>query len=97
MMPIRQRLLPLGLVAALAAGVHPLAQTRAVSEVSESRYMAHLKYLASDDLAGRGNGTPGLERAAEYIADQFRAAGLEPGLGRDGRSQKIFIDLCLAG
>ncbi|RPH55742.1 MAG: M28 family peptidase, partial [Acidobacteria bacterium] len=26
-----------------------------------------------------GNGTPGLERAADYIAMQFRAAGLEPG------------------
>ena len=81
MMRTRQGLLPLALVTALAAAVHPLAQTRAVSEVSESRYMAHLKYLASDDLGGRGNGTPGLERAAEYIAEQFRAAGLQPGLG----------------
>jgi Peptidase family M28/PDZ domain len=42
--------------------------------------MDHIRYLASDDLAGRGNGTQGLERAAQYIADQFRAAGLEPGV-----------------
>jgi peptidase M28-like protein/PDZ domain-containing protein len=81
MMRFRHRLIPLGLVAALVATVHPLAQTDAVSEVSESKYMAHVKYLASDDLAGRGNGTPGLERAAEYIAEQFRNAGLAPGLG----------------
>jgi hypothetical protein len=41
--------------------------------------MAHVKYLASDELEGRGNGSKGLERAAEYIARQFEAAGLEPG------------------
>ena len=81
MMRFRYRLLPLVLLATLAAAVHSLAQTGAVSEVSESRYMAHVKYLASDDLGGRGNGTPGLERAADYIAEQFHAAGLEPGLG----------------
>ncbi|MBM3779270.1 MAG: M28 family peptidase [Acidimicrobiia bacterium] len=42
-------------------------------------YMRHVRQLASDDLRGRGNGTPELERAAEYIAAQFRAAGLQPG------------------
>jgi hypothetical protein len=41
--------------------------------------MAHIRYLSSDELQGRGNGTEGLERAAEYIATQFRQAGLEPG------------------
>ena len=41
-------------------------------------YLRHVKYLASDELAGRGNGTPELDRAAEYIAGQFRASGLEP-------------------
>ena len=29
-------------------------------------------------LAGRGLGTEGLDRAAEYIAEKFREAGLEP-------------------
>jgi hypothetical protein len=45
--------------------------------------MAHVKFLASDDLEGRGNGTTGLEKAADYIAAQFKAAGLQPG-GRNG-------------
>jgi hypothetical protein len=40
--------------------------------------LGHIKFLASDDLQGRGNGTAGLERAADYIADQFKAAGLQP-------------------
>ena len=35
--------------------------------------------LADDSLAGRGLGTPQLDRAADYIAEQFRSAGLRPG------------------
>ena len=34
--------------------------------------------LASDDMQGRGIGTRGLERAADFLVEQFRAAGLEP-------------------
>ena len=45
--------------------------------------LQHVKFLSSDELEGRGNGTRGLERAAEYIAAQFKAAGLQPG-GKDG-------------
>ena len=43
----------------------------------------HVKFLASDELKGRGNGSEGLERAGDYIAQQFKDAGLQPG-GRDG-------------
>ncbi len=38
----------------------------------------HIKFLASDELRGRGNGTEGLERAADYIAAEFKEAGLHP-------------------
>ena len=41
-------------------------------------YLAHVKYLSSDALEGRGDGTPGLEKAAEYIAARFKDAGLQP-------------------
>src|SRR5262249_24322107 len=37
-----------------------------------------IRYLASDQLAGRMTGEPGAEAAARYIAKQFRAAGLTP-------------------
>lgn len=47
--------------------------------ISEDRYLAHLRVLAADGLQGRGNGTPGLELAAEYVAEQYRLAGLKPG------------------
>lgn len=37
-----------------------------------------ISYLASDDLEGRAIGTDGEILAARYIADQFKAIGLEP-------------------
>src|SRR5688500_14697538 len=45
--------------------------------------LEHIKFLASDELRGRGNGTSELDRAANYIAAEFKEAGLSPG-GEDG-------------
>ncbi len=42
------------------------------------RYLEHIQYLASPAMRGRGAGMPELAQAAAYIADRFRAAGLEP-------------------
>ena len=41
-------------------------------------YVAHVRYLASPELKGRGAGTPELEMAGRYIERQLRAAGLKP-------------------
>lgn len=46
-------------------------------------YLSHIYFLASDEMGGRGVGSPGIARAAQYIADQFAEAGLEPG-GEEG-------------
>jgi aminopeptidase N len=43
------------------------------------RMMKDLNYLASEELEGRGFGSPGLVHAAIYIAEEFRKAGLNPG------------------
>ncbi len=45
--------------------------------LSEKRMMAHIKFLASDELKGRGLGTPTLDKAAEYIAQKFKKYGLK--------------------
>ncbi len=45
---------------------------------SENRMMASIKYLASEELAGRGLGTPEIDQAAKYIAQKFKEAGLKP-------------------
>lgn len=46
--------------------------------VDADRLRDHVRYLASDELAGRDSGEPGLEIAAEYLAREFAAIGLEP-------------------
>jgi hypothetical protein len=48
------------------------------SGLSAKEYFKHVSFLASDELKGRGNGTPELQRASEYIASQFRTLGLKP-------------------
>ncbi len=55
--------------------------------VSAESLQAHVKYLASDELEGRNTPSPGLDKAAAYIADQFKQIGLEPGV-RDSYFQE---------
>ncbi|HSG27244.1 MAG TPA: M20/M25/M40 family metallo-hydrolase, partial [Candidatus Krumholzibacterium sp.] len=50
---------------------------------SQERMMKDIKYLSSDGLEGRGPGSVGIEKAADYIAERFAEAGLSPG-GDDG-------------
>ncbi len=57
--------------------------------------LAHVRYLASDALAGREAGEPGADSAAAYIARGFEAYGLEP-LGRDGYLQPFEITTTVA-
>src|SRR6202035_127419 len=45
---------------------------------SAERIAAHVKFLSSDLLEGRGTGQRGGEIAAEYIATQFASYGLQP-------------------
>src|SRR5262245_19678867 len=74
----------LGCVALLLgvpAGAAEKAATRA--ELSEARLKKDIFFLASDECEGRGPTTKGINTAAQYIADQFKAAGLKPG-GKDG-------------
>jgi hypothetical protein len=49
-----------------------------VETITAREMLAHISFLASDELAGRDTPSPGLERAAVYLEDAFRAAGLEP-------------------
>jgi len=79
---------PLQVVLAEGADVAPeLEQRTALAELapvfSEKTLMAHAAFLGSPELEGRGVGTAGLGAAADYIARQFEAIGLEPA-GDDG-------------
>lgn len=46
--------------------------------IREDRVRRTLSTLASDEMQGRKPGTPGIERAADFIAKGFRKAGLQP-------------------
>src|SRR5579871_2871324 len=46
--------------------------------VSADRIRAHVKFLSSDLLEGRGVGQRGGDLATEYIATQFALAGAQP-------------------
>jgi hypothetical protein len=45
------------------------------------RWWAHVVYLSSDEMQGRQPGTLEHRRAADYVAGQFKKAGLKPGVG----------------
>ena len=61
------------LTAALSSGEHEL-----IDAITPAELRAHVSFLASDALEGRATPSKGLDVAAEYIASEFRRAGLEP-------------------
>jgi aminopeptidase YwaD len=48
------------------------------TDITKDELREHVKYLTSDDLAGRKSGEVGNNKAAEYIADKFKEYGLSP-------------------
>lgn len=72
---------PESVTEAAPAGRPGFAQTAGEIRVEDLRQ--HVDYLASDALQGRLTGTPGEREATAYVAEAFRAFGLEPA-GDDG-------------
>lgn len=48
------------------------------SEITSDELKDHVKYLSSDELAGRFPGTPGMQEAEDYIVNQFKSYGILP-------------------
>ncbi|AMV21109.1 M20/M25/M40 family metallo-hydrolase [Planctomyces sp. SH-PL14] len=71
-----RRLLPLTTLTALGllAGASLLLADATTD--SEKRLLDDVRQLASDEWEGRGLGTQGINKAADFIRDQFAAAGL---------------------
>lgn len=67
-------------LALLLVGAAASAQTSSVvpADPVADAIHGHVAYLASDALRGREAGTPDYDRAADYVASQFAAAGLKP-------------------
>ncbi len=72
-------------ISAVVAGA--LVPAQAADDAS-ARWWAHVSFLANDDLQGRDTGSEGHKKAAAYIAEQFKAAGLAPA-GTSGYLQPV--------
>lgn len=70
------RLLAAGLLI-LATGATALPTATLEQDIAR-RVRADVEFLASDNLDGRDTGSKGYAIAADYVAAQFRAIGLEP-------------------
>ena len=68
--------------------IPPAAQEEAKS-IDPERLRQYDKTLASDAFEGRAPGQPGGEKAAKYIADAFKAAGVEPAGDNGSYFQKV--------
>jgi hypothetical protein len=73
------------LLTAAAGAQTPLA-TQITAQLGANDLKGDVSFLASDALEGRGTPSRGLDIAGEFIAAQFRRAGLEP-IGDDGYFQ----------
>ncbi|MCJ0826273.1 M28 family peptidase [Luteimonas sp. 50] len=68
----------------------PAAAPAAPSEsAAAGRIRADVAALADDHMQGRRTGTPGFDRAAEYVAGRMRALGLRPGGDHGGWFQQV--------
>lgn len=69
---------------AVLAFAAPLAAQEKPDDVKR-----HVAVLAADDMRGREAGTADFDRAADYVAKQFAAAGAKPAGDRGGWYQRV--------
>ena len=69
-------LVAFGLSACTPRTTSPRAGSPAIEASAIER---HTSILADDSLEGRGTGQRGYQKAADYVAGQFKQYGLEPG------------------
>ncbi|MYM39961.1 M28 family peptidase [Duganella qianjiadongensis] len=75
---------------ALAFPVHAGSGNNGGTAVKEAPLRAHLAFLASDVLEGRGTGQRGADLTVAYLEAQTQALGLKPGNG-DSFRQSVMI------
>lgn len=78
--------LPVALLISSVAAAPPPASQVSNPKITAPEVVAHVKYLASGELEGRGSGSRGNDLAADYLAARFKAAGLLPA----GESKTFF-------
>jgi hypothetical protein len=84
-----QRALALSLLAAMAAAAATQAPVE-VQPANPTRYLNDIKALTVPAMEGRGDGTKGLTRAADLLAQRYKSLGLEPA-GTNGYLQPFTV------
>ncbi len=72
-----------------AAPADHLDTVAAEEAIQAEVLLEHVRVLTASEMEGRAAGTPGGDRAAAYIAAEFRRLGLQP-LGADGNYLQTF-------
>ncbi len=62
------------------------------ADARQERLWEDIRYLASEELQGRGPDTEGIELAAQFIADRFAELGLDTALFENGPFQEFTIE-----
>src|SRR5947209_7298624 len=72
-----------------------MAATQPDWNAAGKAWWKNVEYLASDALEGRNVGSPGFDKAADYVAGEYERAGLKPA-GKDNYFQPVqFIETAL--
>jgi Zn-dependent M28 family amino/carboxypeptidase len=67
------------LAAACSSGPAKPLRLADIPDIDTTAALNHIKTLSSDAFEGRGPGTKGEDLTVQYLTDQFKAIGLEPG------------------
>jgi Zn-dependent M28 family amino/carboxypeptidase len=76
-------------IACAAVAAVALAASARDGSVSADRMLAHVKYLASDELEGRAPGSRGEQLTVAYLTDQLKEMGCAPGNPDGSYTQKV--------
>ena len=85
-----RRLLLLFLGASISFSCFAQDNKAAIESITASELRNHIFFLASDYLKGRVAATTEYEIAAQYVASQFAAAGLEPAVVDEEGNKSFF-------
>lgn len=84
-------LLSLAVLGCGAPASTALERAQVQDELKGQNLLEHVRILSSPSMEGRATGTRGIRQAAEYIARQFRRAGLEPAGDRGSYLQEFQV------
>ncbi len=83
------RVVVLAILSLLILTSGALAQGNTSLRVDGERIKSYIEYLSTDEMEGRQSMTPGYQKAAEWVAAQFEAWGLEPAGDHGTYFQKV--------